>query len=170
MTLNTPGGPHGGPNDLQNFPVLITAMTFNGKTYVKGTFNSGANDVFTLQFFANAAADPSGYGQGQIYLGHASVATDSSGNASFQVSFPVVAPGARFVSATATDRGDDTSEFAADIPIAASAQSVYAAADQYHIDLNTSLVVAAPGVQTNDIAANGESFTSFVVPAPLTAP
>ena len=123
VTLNTPGGPHGGPNNLQNFPVLVTAMTFNGKTYVKGTFNSGANDVFTLQFFANAAADPSGYGQGQTYLGQASVATDSSGNASFQVSFPVVATGAKFVSATATDRGDDTSEFAADIPIAASARN-----------------------------------------------
>ena len=166
VTPNTPGGPHGGPNDLQNFPVLLAAITFNGRTYVKGTFNSGANNLFTLQFFANAKADPSGFGQGQTYLGQATVSTDSNGNASFQVSFPTVAPGGQFASATATDPGNDTSEFAADVPIVASAQPVYAVGDQYHVDSNTSLVVIAPGVQANDIATKGGSFSSVEVTGP----
>jgi len=166
VTLNTPGGHTGGPNNLQNFPVLLAAMTYNGRTYIKGTFNSGANGVFTIQFYANSTADPSGYGQGQIYLGQAKVKTDSTGNANFQVSFPTVAAGDQYVSATATDQSDDTSEFAADIPVLASAQSVYAVGDQYDVNFNTSLNVAAPGVLINDIAANGKSFKSLVVTGP----
>ena len=166
VTLNTPGGPHSGPNNFQNFPVLYSSITYNGRTYVKGMLNSTPNAVFTLQFFANAAADPSGYGQGQTYLGQGTVVTDVNGNASYQVSFKGVVNGAAYVSATATDSTNDTSEFAADVPIVASAKPLYAANDQFHVDFNTSLVVVAPGVQLNDIATNGKAFTSVLVTGP----
>jgi hypothetical protein len=166
VTLATPGGPHSGPNDLQNFPVLYSSITYNGRTYVSGMLNSTPNSVFTVQFFVNAAADPSGYGQGQTYLGQATVVTDVNGNGSFQVNFKKVVQGTSSLSATATDLSNDTSEFAADVPIVASAVGLYAASDQYHVDLSTSLVVAAPGVQTNDIAASGSTFSSVVVTGP----
>jgi Bacterial Ig domain len=166
VTLNTPGGPHSGPNELQNFPVLFGSITYRGSTYVTGMLNSTPNSVFTVQFFTNAAADPSGYGQGQAYLGQATVVTDGNGNASFQLSFKKVVAAGAYLSATATDASNDTSEFAADVPIVATTVPLYAANDQYHVDFNTSLVVSAPGVQTNDIAVNGGSFSSVLVAAP----
>ena len=45
ITPNTPGGPHSGPNELQNFPVLTEAGTFDGSTYVVGTLNSAGLHV-----------------------------------------------------------------------------------------------------------------------------
>ena len=46
------------------------------------------------------------------------------------------------------------------------AQSIYAGNDQYHIDLNSTLSVAAPGVQTNDLDTSGKAFSSVVVTGP----
>jgi uncharacterized repeat protein (TIGR01451 family) len=115
VTPNTPGGPHVGPNDLQNYPVLTAADPAGGETTVVGTLNSTPNSTFTVQFFANTTADPSGYGQGKTYLGQLTgVKTDASGNASFTFFAPVGVAG-QFLSATATDPNGNTSEFARDI-------------------------------------------------------
>ena len=166
VTPNHPGGPTPGPNNYQNYPVLLAAITYNGRTYIKGTLNSAPDASFTVQFFSDPTADPSGYGQGQTYLGQDTVTTDASGNASFQFSFATVVPSGQVISATATDASGDTSEFAADLPVVASAKSIYAGNDQYHIDFNTTLSVAAPGVQTNDLDTSGKSFSSVVVTGP----
>ena len=167
VTLNTPGGHTGGPNNLQNFPVLTQALSFTGiSTAVIGTLNSGANSTFTLQFFANPTADPSGYGQGQTLLGTTTVTTDANGDASFQVVFPVPIPAGDAVSATATDSSGDTSEFAADALAVAAAPPVAAFDDNYSTPDNTTLTVPAPGVQANDISADDGSFTSVVVSPP----
>jgi titin len=115
VTLNTAGGPHTGPNDLQNFPVLTKAIAEgNGTTRVKGSLDSAANTTFTLDFYANATADPSGYGQGQIYLGSATVTTNALGKARFSVDLSVATSRGEFVSATATDPSGNTSEFSLD--------------------------------------------------------
>ena len=146
VTLNTPGGPHSGPNDLQNFPVLSQAATFDGNTYVIGTLNSTPGTTFTLQFFANASPDPSGYGQGQTLIGTTTVTTDANGNASFVASFPGVIPAGQAISATATDPSGDTSEFAQDVTVVATTSPVVAVNDTYNIDENSTLTVPAPGV------------------------
>src|SRR5205814_2244145 len=57
-----------------------------------------------------ANADASDFGEGQTYIGTTTITTDSSGNASFNVSFPVVSQG-QLISATATDPAGNTSEF-----------------------------------------------------------
>ncbi len=115
VTANSPGGPHAGANDLQNYPVLAGAGSTTRETAVLGTLNSTPNATFTVQFFANPTADPSGYGQGQTYLGQLTgVKTDASGNASFTFFAPVGVAG-QFVSATATDPNGNTSEFAKDV-------------------------------------------------------
>src|SRR5262249_34823464 len=54
-----------GPNGLQNFPVIGPVTT----TSVSGTLNSTPATTFTIEVFASAAPDPSGYGEGQRYLG-----------------------------------------------------------------------------------------------------
>ena len=68
--------------------------------------------MFRVEFFASSAADPSGYGEGQRYLGFTNVTgLGLLGSASF-TSPPLtgVAPG-EFVTATATDASGNTSEF-----------------------------------------------------------
>ena len=66
--------------------------------------------TFRLEFFSNTSAHSTGYGEGQTFLGTTNVTTDGSGNASFNVSFPVAA-NAKTFTATATDPNNNTSEF-----------------------------------------------------------
>ena len=75
----------------QNFPLLTQAVSGNG-TSVRGTLNSRPNQMFALQFFANPAADPSGYGEGQVYLGQMNVTTSDICSTSFVASFPARSP------------------------------------------------------------------------------
>ena len=97
-----------GVNGQQNFPV-ITSATSSGN--VVGTLNSVSSATYRLEFFANAACDASGYGEGRTFIGFQSVTTDSSGNASFNATFPALPVGQSVVTATATDSGGSTSEF-----------------------------------------------------------
>ncbi|WP_367848130.1 cadherin domain-containing protein [Rhodoferax sp. WC2427] len=120
VTTNDAADSDTGANNQQNFPVLTLART-NGSSQVQvaGTLNSTASSYFRLEFFVSATADASGYGEGQIFLGFANVATDGSGNASFSTMLSASVPVGYSVSATATRSNaafsafSDTSEFAA---------------------------------------------------------
>ena len=106
VTLNDPGDGDSGANHLQNFPVLSFATTGS----VEGTLHSTPNTDFTIQFFANEACDPSGFGEGETFLGSTSVTTDGFGDANFTGVFPV--PLGQVITATATtDPDNNTSEF-----------------------------------------------------------
>jgi CSLREA domain-containing protein len=98
-----------GQNNLQNSPVVTTAVNSNGITTITGTLNSEADKDYRLEFFANAQCGQTGYGEGQIYLGATGVTT-SGHNATFSVAFPGVSIG-QVVTATATDPNGNTSEF-----------------------------------------------------------
>jgi hypothetical protein len=77
---------------------------------VQGSLDAAANSSFDLDFFSNTACDPSGNGEGQVYLATARVTTDASCSAAFEV--PLVGAGPiHSVTATATDAGGNTSEF-----------------------------------------------------------
>jgi hypothetical protein len=81
--------------------------------FISGKLHSKPNATFTLQFFASPSADPSGFGEGKLYIGSLTVTTDASGNATFNFSpffFPAFAAG-DWISATATDAANNTSEF-----------------------------------------------------------
>jgi parallel beta-helix repeat protein len=124
-TANDSGDGDGGPNALQNFPVLTSASTNGTTVTIVGSLNSIANNFFRVEFFANAVPtpgpDPSGYGQGQRYLGYVDVTTNGSGDANFSPTLTASVAVGEAVSATATrsnaafDQWFDTSEFAANI-------------------------------------------------------
>ncbi len=95
-TLNTPGGPHTGPNDDQNYPVITGLTSAGGMTTVSGTFNSTPSTTFALDFFTMSSYNLSEYGEGRYLLGTDPLMTDASGNAMFSFAFPTPAGGAAF--------------------------------------------------------------------------
>ena len=116
VTLNDPGDADTGANNLQNFPVL-SEVAGGLTTRVQGSLNSTAETTFTLDFYANAAANPSGYGEGERWLGSTTVATDASGNVDFDVQVAAASTVGEFITATATAPDGSTSEFSAVLEI-----------------------------------------------------
>lgn len=115
VTANDIGDADSGPNNLQNFPVITSAASNPTKTVVTGTLDSNANTTFSLDFYSNAASDPSGFGEGETYLGTATVTTDSNGHVAFSATLPVAVPLGRIITGTATDPNGNTSEFSGNV-------------------------------------------------------
>ncbi len=114
VTANDTGDADTGPNNLQNYPKLTSVTNSGGMTTIAGKLNSIANKTYRVEFFTNAAIDPTGYGEGQTFLGFKNVTTDGTGNISFNASFPQIAAN-QYVTTTATDPNGNTSEFSAAI-------------------------------------------------------
>lgn len=70
-TVNDNGDPDAGANGLLNFPVIESAVLANGSFTVSGWARPGS----AIELFL-AAADPSGFGEGQTYL---ATVTEGSG-------------------------------------------------------------------------------------------
>jgi hypothetical protein len=93
-----------GPNNLQNYPVVTSVDPANGG--VEWQLDSTPNTTFTIDFYSNDQPHPSGYGDGEFYLGSLQVQTDDLGIAGFSTHY-----GAPYISATATDPDGNTSCF-----------------------------------------------------------
>jgi hypothetical protein len=98
-------------NNNQAYPLLASAVVSTTGTTITGSLTSTPNATVTLDFYANVAPDPSGFGEGQTYLGTATAATDNNGKATFSIMLPVMATRGQFVTATVTDPAGNTSEF-----------------------------------------------------------
>ena len=111
VTPNDTGDGDTGANNLQNFPTLSQAFLVGGTTQVGGSLNSTASRTFRVEFFANAACDASGNGEGETFLGAINVTTDGSGDTFFNATVGAASVGDQ-ITATATDlTTNDTSEF-----------------------------------------------------------
>jgi hypothetical protein len=119
VTPNDAGDADTGTNKLQNFPQLATAMSSGQQTTIGGTLQSTPRQTFRIEFFASPAADASGYGEGQTYLGSTTAITDGTGSASFAAVFVAAVPAGQYISATATDSANNTSEFSASVRVVA---------------------------------------------------
>ncbi|MFK7996126.1 MAG: cadherin domain-containing protein [Granulosicoccus sp.] len=81
---NDTNDPDGGPNRLQNYPVLTKAEADGaGSILIEGSVDSTGNTDYRLDFFASTTGDGSGHGQAERYLGTAAVSTDAAGDATF---------------------------------------------------------------------------------------
>jgi hypothetical protein len=103
----------GGGNNLQNFPVITAASSSSAGTHITGTLHSAANTAFTIELFSSAACDPSGFGEGEVFLGAVGASTDASGNATFDTLVSTIEQAGRVITATAADALGNTSEFSA---------------------------------------------------------
>jgi uncharacterized repeat protein (TIGR01451 family) len=97
-------------NNLQNYPVVTSAVWHAGSVTVTGTLDSIPGTTFDVDFYSNVVCDPSGFGEGEVWRHSIPVTTNASGDATFTASF--AHPGAGFITTTATHRtARDTSEF-----------------------------------------------------------
>ncbi|WP_419195274.1 DUF4347 domain-containing protein, partial [Novipirellula herctigrandis] len=112
VTANDVGDADTGVNNLQNTPVLTSAIVTGTDLTLTGTFNSASSSTYEVDFFASSTADASGSGEAERYLGSVSIATNVSGDATISefLSNASVAAG-EFITATATDQSGNTSEF-----------------------------------------------------------
>jgi len=113
VTPNDAGDADTGANNLQNFPVLTSVISTGGTTTIQGTLDSAVSKQFRIELFSNDACDPTGFGEGQNYLGFANVTTNASGQGSFTFNVPTANVVGSFFTGTATDPSGNTSEFSA---------------------------------------------------------
>jgi len=102
-------------NDWQNYPVVTNAFGYGGSTIIKGILSSLNSQNYFIDFFYNNAQGPGGYGEGQVYLGSATVTTGPTGNAFFSYTNTSGNYSGQYISATATATNGDTSEFGPDV-------------------------------------------------------
>jgi hypothetical protein len=69
VTENDLNDPDAGPNDLQNYPIITRADYAGGVLTVEGTLNSEPEHFYPIFVFASSECDPSGYGEGERFLG-----------------------------------------------------------------------------------------------------
>jgi hypothetical protein len=147
-----------GPNDLQNYPLIVAAVP-GKKGSVQATLNSLPDTSFLIQFFSSSTPDPSGYGQGQTYLGGQTIITDSEGNALVSLDPAGGVPVGAWLSATATNLiTGDTSEFSADLP--AQAVTVQFATAALTVNSNVGVVPIVVERVGNSAAAVSVNYAS----------
>ncbi len=98
-----------GPNGRPNHPTLFSAVHTSTGVTVKGTLDE-YHFPFRIDFYASSVADPSGFGEGQRYLGSVTV-IGASMPTPFTANLGAV-PSGWVITATSTDEGPgNTSEF-----------------------------------------------------------
>jgi hypothetical protein len=146
VTLNDPGDGDVGANNTQNFPVLSAAMTNGaGSANFAGSLNSAASTTYRIEFFASTAMDPSGFGEGARYLDFTDVTTNPAGHAVIGVTLPTGLTAGEFVTATATDPANNTSEFSGAVVAVGSLVVTTTANTVDGTTTSVSNLIAAPG-------------------------
>lgn len=107
----TPNDPDESDN-IQNFPV-ITNVSFPsaGRVLLEAEVPTLVNEELDVFFFASNTCDPSGYGEGQVYLG-TTEAVAAGGLAEIEINLPLPAPYLYFT-AIAWGASNSQSEFSA---------------------------------------------------------
>ncbi len=133
--------PRQGPNNLQNFPVIVSIATGQLEASLGG---SAPDTSFQIDVFASAAYGPGGAGEAQDDLGSLEATTDAYGQVSFAIPFAAPA-GLPIITATATDPNGNTSE------VSVVRQGV--------LNVPTQTIRAAPGQAVRFSAASGHAIT-----------
>ena len=100
-----------GGNNNQAAPTVTRWTSVGGTTKVWLSLSSTPSTTFSIDVFRNAACDPFGFGEGQAFVGTATLTTDAGGSGSVIVVFGVGTPLNQFITVTATSPTNDTSDF-----------------------------------------------------------
>jgi hypothetical protein len=115
VTANDLNDADSGPNGLQNFPLLsaVTALA-SGDLRVQGTLDrpTAGTQSFRFDVFSSVTCDASGNGEGETFLGSASVQFVAAAPETYSFDLPGVSvPAGRLITTTATSGIGQTSEF-----------------------------------------------------------
>lgn len=84
VTPNDPGDLDSGPNDLQNYGHDLDLRRLpGGQVRFRGHLDSLPSTSFYIDFYLSPTRDPSGFGEGQTFIGTEIVTTNSSGTATW---------------------------------------------------------------------------------------
>ena len=163
FTENDLGDGDTGVNNLQNFPIITSAVPSlgeGGTTTITGRLNSEPDTTYTLDFYSNPACvgRPQALLEGVTYLGSTQVTTDGSGNAPINANVPVAIGAGEKVSATATDPDGNTSEFSQRIVISSTPGSGTSGAS---VTLDGFHFLAGATVSIGGVAATGVNVASY---------
>lgn len=188
VTPNDAGDPDAGPNGLQNVPIITSIVRDAASITVSGTLNSLPSSTYAIEVFSSATADPSGSGEGEVFLGRVeNIATDAAGNANWTLSLSSsvlpagsIAPGrvlsATASTATATSELSPTAAIAAQISLSIPASIAEGASAQATIsrdgDVSQPLTVAltssdpaALSVPASVVIPAGQASVAFTISA-----
>ena len=96
-----------GGNNFQNYPVITNVVSESGSTRVQGYLISAASKTYRLEFFCNDRSNA----EGRVFLGAGTTNTGSGGTGAFAFVLAGYASTGTWVTATATDSSNNTSEF-----------------------------------------------------------
>ena len=100
-------------NHGQDYPVLMAVAGDASATTVEANFKGEPNKTYTIEVYRNplgATADCKARPQGKAFMRSFKITTDATGNRAFTIALPPM-DGGGFVSATAIDVDNNTSEF-----------------------------------------------------------
>lgn len=106
VTPNDPGDLDDGSNGIMNFPVITKVYSTPKGFYVNGSIDSQDSKNVTIEIFGNSTFDNTGYGEGEVYIGSAK----PNNKGEFRVLL-TEGDDYNFITATATDKFNNTSEF-----------------------------------------------------------
>ncbi|WP_422930426.1 beta strand repeat-containing protein [Singulisphaera sp. PoT] len=109
----------GGSGNHQQQPPTLRAMsrgTQPDSVSILGTMSGVPGQTYTIQFYANSKDDPSGYGEGEVFLGSQNLRMDANGSGVINATFLRAVPLGYTLTATATDASGNTSGFARNLP------------------------------------------------------
>ena len=103
VTPNDSRDMDGGPNMLQNYPVLSAATS--ATRLITGSLNSMPNRDYMIEFYSSPAGscDASGHGEGKKFIGARAVTTNAAGIVSFSYRTPAAFGVGQVITATAMD-------------------------------------------------------------------
>ena len=145
----------GNANHAQAAPVLNGPVVAGAGGEITGSLTSVADTTFLIQFFSSLVPDPSGFGQGQTFLGSETVTTNASGIATFSFQPASGVPSGQWITSTATNGSTgDTSAFSN--AVSAQPVSVEFAMATYTVD-------STAGVATIEVVRSGNPVAPFTV-------
>ncbi len=157
-TPNDPLDADDGPNGLQNAPQLERVYVDGQRQHHVGTLRAKPNTAYQVWIYGSAEGpNAAGFAQAEVALGSATVTTDASGDAAFDVVTDVRGVGT-YATAAATDPTGNTSELSP------------AALVQRGATVVTSASPTGPGslqwALYNASANPGHDTVSFAIPGP----
>jgi hypothetical protein len=102
-----------GPNNLQIFPVITSAKISGNKLTIGYSLTSIKGTTYRIEFFASAVPPHGASAQGTLFLGSHDVTIRSGNTVTGTLKFTAPPGALTVIAATATDPGNNTSEFSA---------------------------------------------------------